>query len=466
MGLNRLFSFFAMCISYLTLMQGQNVNIKGVAPAHHGKEISLYTYNDLITYTETKTVFDTVDEKGHFELKLDVYHPQAVELKIGNLKGKLYLEPYFQYGIIFPGADTARFTNPNTEQEVDISIVGDSTELNARIIDFNSQFDEFWYNNYKAFVSKRLHNQLDSFQLSCNKRYEKVRSKYFKTYVNYSFALMNENTGRHHNYLAVQYLAGHPIHYYNFEYMQFFNQFFKQYLQVRVISKSGQDIPDIINENGDYNLLDAVLKTDPILKGDSLRELVILKNLYELYYVPKYRRERVLAMIKQLQQQSRVEEHKKIAESMLNIFSEMQPGAPAPAFKLRDVKGVEHALSDYAGKYVYLEFFASWSTASLQEMKKLEQIKNKYGDKVVFISISIDDTLSDFKNFVKNNPKYNWLLLHEGNGEIKQRYNIKTAPAYFFIGREGSLMLSPAPRPSEGIEFRFKQLFKEKSRRP
>ena len=301
MSKNTVLIFLLLMLLIGSTALSQNVTIKGVAPTHHGKEIALYTYSDLITYTETKDIFDTVDSKGNFELKLDVFHQQAVLLKIGKLSGKLYLEPYYQYGIVFPPADTGLYVNTEAEQSVDINIVGDSTELNARIIDFNVQFDEFWYKNYESFVTKRIHLHLDSFQLNCNKRYGKVKNNYFKTYIDYTIALMNENTGRHHNYLAQTYLINKPIHYYNYEYMQFFNQYFKQYLQTKVISKMGANVIDLINEQGNYQALSAVLKDDPILKNATLRELVILKAMFDLYYVPKYNKEKITSIVQQIQ---------------------------------------------------------------------------------------------------------------------------------------------------------------------
>ncbi|MFL5752914.1 MAG: TlpA family protein disulfide reductase [Bacteroidia bacterium] len=461
----RIFSTLFLFIFAQFPLRAQNVTIRGAAPTHEGKEIALYVYNDLITYTQTREVFDTVDSKGGFELKLDVFHQQAVVLKIGNLTGKLYLEPYYQYAIIFPPADTERFANPNNEQSVDITIMGDSTELNARIIDFNTQFDNFWAKNYKAFVAQRLHQQLDSFQLYCNKRYAKVKNKYFKTYVEYSFASVNENTGRHHNYIAKAYLLNKPVHYTNYEYMEFFNQFFKQYLKSKESSKLGNNILDIVNEEGSYQSLNAILKDDPLLKSDSIRELVILKSMFEFYYYPKYNKEKVSAIISQLMEQTKNEEHKKIAANMLRIFQKLQPGALAPDFRLKDAKGREFSLSDFRGKFVYLEFFASWSTGSLQEMKKLEQIEKKYGDKIVFISVSVDDSLKDFTDFTKKNPKYDWLLLHYGNDKsLKEQYDIKTVPAYFFINREGYFIQSPAQKPSEGLVVKFQQILKAQTK--
>src|SRR5580704_17694231 len=146
----------ASCISF-----AQNVTIKGIAPTHKGKEISVYLYDDLITQSQSLQSKDTVDARGNLELTLSIKHPQIALVKAGNLTGTLYVQPNFIYGIIFPEKDSTRFVAGGTEQNVNIIINGDSTELNARIIDFNNCFYTFWEKNYKSFVSKQIHQKLD-----------------------------------------------------------------------------------------------------------------------------------------------------------------------------------------------------------------------------------------------------------------------------------------------------------------
>ena len=200
----KIISCFLLFATYVSM--AQNVTIKGIAPTHKGKEISVYLYDDLITQSQSLQSSDTVDARGNFELSLNIKSTQIAVIKTNNLFATMYVQPNFIYGVVFPAKDSLRFNAGGTEQNVNLIINGDSTELNARIIDFNNCFDVFWEKSYKSFVSKQIHQKLDSFQLQINKRYEKVKLSYFKTYIDYTFASFNENTGRHHNYLANKYL--------------------------------------------------------------------------------------------------------------------------------------------------------------------------------------------------------------------------------------------------------------------
>jgi peroxiredoxin len=441
----------------------QNVTIKGIAPTHKGKEISVYLYDDLITQSQTLQSSDTVDTRGNFELSLSIRSTQIALIKTDNLTGIIYIQPNFMYGIVFPEKDSLRFNAGGTEQNVNLIINGDSTELNARIIDFNNCFDSFWEKNYKAFVTKQIHQKLDSFQLQINKRYEKVKLSYFKTYVDYTFASFNENTGRHHSYLAKRYLLDKPINYGNYEYMNFFNQYFKQYLQKQSDTKNGNFILDAINEQGEYKHLNELLKGDPILKNDTLRELVVLKSLADLYFAPHFKKEKIKQMLEQLQGSTTISEHKIIVFDVLRNINNMRVGQLAPIFTLRNIKRDTISLTDFKARYTYLDFFATWCTDCLQELKKQEQLFRKYGDKVMFVSVCTDDDTVAFKNFVKQNPAYKWTFLYGGkNKKLAEQYNIKSLPVYYFISPDGYLLQSPALKPDEGIEFKFNQIFKIK----
>ncbi len=138
---NMRITLFLMFILVITC-NAQNITIKGKADASHiGKEVVLSDFSDYITYTRTKESADTVDANGYFELKLQSPITKPVLINIDNLIGKIYVQPNFVYGIYFPGKDSLTNNQEGTETTVDISVYGkDSTELNALIIDFNTQY--------------------------------------------------------------------------------------------------------------------------------------------------------------------------------------------------------------------------------------------------------------------------------------------------------------------------------------
>ena len=130
----------------------------------------------------------------------------------------------------------------------------------------------------------------------------------------------------------------------------------------------------------------------------------------------------------------------------------MAKGSKAPTFKLPTIDGEEITLTDFMGKYVYINFWASWSIPSLREMKIMETLHKQYKNKVAFISICTDNDKSKIKSLLKENPNYSWTFVHLTERELMQAYEVRTLPTYILIGKEGEILRFPAPRPGGNIE--------------
>ncbi|MBI3518011.1 MAG: TlpA family protein disulfide reductase [Bacteroidetes bacterium] len=452
------------------LMAGsaQNITIKGKAHASHiGKEVVLSDFSDYVTYTLIKESSDTIDKDGYFELRLQSKITKPVLISIQNLVGKIYVQPNFVYGIYFPEQDSLANHQEGTETTVDISVYGkDSTELNALIIDFNTQYNNLFLNVKDGYLSPaKLNVLLDTFVVTCQKRYAHIKNPYFKNYVNYSFANFFSSTSRSKLFLYKQFIDKKPIQYSNYEYMQFFNVHFKGYLKAYASTKNGGNIYNSINAFGDYKDLWTQFKSDKSITNDTVRELLILKGLIDFYYSPDFDKKQVQSVIEQLYRETKVQENKTIAFNMLQTIYQLQPGAPAPDFTANDKAGMKVNLFSYKGKHIYLNFFSSESETSQKEMQKIVDLKKKFNDKITFISVCLDDSVKSYKAYLKANPKQDWIILHQAqNSSARQAYNIKTLSGFFFINPQMQLAQSPALMPSEGIEYKFNALFRPKKK--
>ncbi len=462
----RILLFFIF--SSVIIGNAQNITIKGKAHASHiGKEIILSDYSDYITYTKTKESSDTIDKDGYFELKIQSSITKPVLITIDNLVGKIYIQPNFVYGLYFPAKDSLTNNQEGTETIVDISVYGkDSTELNALIVDFSTQYNNLFLNIKDGYLSPaKLNTMLDTFLIASKKRYQNIKNPYFKNYVDYSFADFFSSISRNKTILYKQFIDRRPIQYSNFEYMKFFNIHFKGYLKAYASTKNGGTIYNSINSFADYQDLQKQFKYDESIKNDTVRELLILKGLIDFYYSPDFDKHQVQSVIEQLYRETKLAEHKKIATNMLQSIYQLQPGAKAPDFIANDKTGVNINLSNYKGKYIYLNFFSSESDNSQKEMQKIIDLKKKFNDKVTFISVCLDDSLKTYKAYLKANPKQDWVILHQTkNSTAKQAYNIKTLSGFFFINPQMQLAQSPSLMPSEGIEYKFNALFKPRKK--
>lgn len=380
----------------------------------------------------------------------------------------MYVQPDYVYGITIPELEKDLDYRNDADLHVNIGVVGlDSTELNALIFDYEEQFNKFFLTQDSHF-RPAMFKRADSLQKFCYDRYSKISNEYFRSYVIYSIASVNASVSRGENYLINTYITNREIQYNHFEYMQFFNACFKGYLNTIASQHKGQSLYNLINVKADYNGLLNFVRQDKLLKNDSIRELVILRNMWDFYFSVDFVPDAVENIVSQLNMQTKNKQHKKIASTMLAYFNKMQVGSLAPGFSARNKQGTISSLSAYKGRWVYLNFFSTKNIETLKEMPKIAALKKKFEGKVVFVSICLDDSLNTYTNYLRANPKFDWPIWFNNEKSLtktaKDNYFVTGTEGYFLINNFGYLAQSPASSPSGGIEFKLNVIFKVKAK--
>jgi peroxiredoxin len=115
----------------------------------------------------------------------------------------------------------------------------------------------------------------------------------------------------------------------------------------------------------------------------------------------------------------------------------------ATDFSLRDVNGKEVTLSQYQGKVVVMQFWATWCGPCKVEMPHLQKIYSELQDKgMVVLSVSSDDarTASQVKPFVSK-MKYTFPVLLDKESTVVGAYNpSKTLPYLVIIDKNGDVV--------------------------
>ncbi|MFT4202809.1 MAG: TlpA disulfide reductase family protein [Chitinophagaceae bacterium] len=129
----------------------------------------------------------------------------------------------------------------------------------------------------------------------------------------------------------------------------------------------------------------------------------------------------------------------KISEKIHNAHR-IQVGTEAKNFTLKDTKSQNVSLYSFKGKYVLLDFWASWCLPCREETPNILAAYQKYKDNgFSVISISIDTDRNAWLQAVTKD-KAPWAQVSDlkgPDGEVYKTYGISTIPATFLIDRNG-----------------------------
>ncbi|TWF39955.1 peroxiredoxin [Chitinophaga polysaccharea] len=126
----------------------------------------------------------------------------------------------------------------------------------------------------------------------------------------------------------------------------------------------------------------------------------------------------------------------------------IQKGKKMPDFSMPDTTQCMRSISDFRGKYVLLDFWASWCgpcLAELPALKKIDSLYRKKGLEIVGISLDTEKTL--WKDAIKEN-NINWTNLSDlkgGNNKGAQLLRVFGIPARFLLDPKGNLLILNSP---------------------
>lgn len=445
------FIFLFICNFQFAVCNSQNVIIKGKVDSSYlaeEKNIFVYAYDDFISYKDKELANSQLDEKGNFNLSFPIQNTLYVFLMVGNAKAEMAVEPNKTYDINFLKKDSDAVNTFSMSVPVELQFNNsDQAELNYLMADFTSRYESF-LEDHRGMIAKKdskIFGKIDTLKMLSQKKYTIYNNAYLNNYIEYTFASLEESISlKGDENIFKKYIDGKAVQLSNYDYMNFFNQFYSG-VASSFISKPQTQI-EIAKQN--FVSLMEYYKQNKFLANDTIREAVILKSLAEARNYPDIKINSVLAILEQAGKQCKADENRRAAENLKKKLSVMNVGKQAPLVYFQDVNGKSVSLASYLGKYVYLNFWASWCESCTQEMALIPELKKMYGSKITFVSISADKNMDAMKNFVKKNPKMDWNFLYCDNyKKAKEEFNVLTVPTYYLIDPKGNVLKSPASSP-------------------
>lgn len=135
--------------------------------------------------------------------------------------------------------------------------------------------------------------------------------------------------------------------------------------------------------------------------------------------------------------------------AVVKRLSVNKPGGDWIDFQYADANGKMHRLSDYKGKVVVVDVWATWCAPCKAEIPHLEKLQEEMkGKDVAFVSVSFDTDEAAWKKFIKEKALGGTQLISFRKGPLVDDYKIDAVPRFMVFSKDGKTISTDAPRPS------------------
>jgi len=485
---------FIMLLSFLVISTQGQTNIKGNAVDYPNQQLVAYRYLDMFSNVTEKIGSTKISEQGYFEMNLPIVKDQLVLLTVNRINGEVLIHANVENTITFnkPTKETPRtYANTNT-------LVESNHLVNKEIHSFDDEYEQFLQESsftlklkmasgksfqkaneesLKGFQVKNIAksdssipteilsyaHQLKTFKGEAYLKYNEIMDidPFFKEYVTFRFASLevvnNPREEVYNTYFSKKLNFNNPA------VVSFFQSFYSRIWEQESNSKS---LLSVLNNERNFYSLDTTAAKIPVFENEEIRHLALVNGLYHAYNTKLANQELLLTLLVR-EAKSNSSMASTVAKNYVNKIIRYKKGVKLSDFRMLDKQGNFVISDDLHGKFVYINFFTSWCTSCEGEMYIINNLKEKYGKEIKFVSINMDDNYKDFKTFLSKHRQFDWKFLYgPSEEEVMAIFNVQTIPTYVFIDAEGNWINSNTKSPSEGISNDFDLIMRKAYQTP
>ncbi len=447
--------------------------VNGLAPEYVGERVEIFAFVDYVSLVKEKLAEATVKKDSTFSLTFYNESTRKLRVEIGANHFLLYAQPKGEYDVFVKGF-SPYLSRDAKKVEAEFFFLGlDSTDINYKILMFEDRQLTFLKNNYyrEALDSPDFMASMDTFKIQCAKNYEDDTSSYFRNYVRYSFAALDNLAYQGHRNRFEKYdfyIKPQTVLYQNDRYMEYVLKYYDKY---------SYQLSDELNQKFYEGVIQAsptmvmnTLGRDYALDNVRLRELVMTKMLADVFYSDDYPQTNILTMLDSISEHALFEANKTIATNIKFRLLELVPGSEMPDFVIT-VNEQKKTKRNYQGKHVYIQFIKKDALKSERDLPLLKPLFEKYGKYTDFVTILVveeGDSLLESPDAYKKEFNISWdLSVIDKNDPMLDRFGVASFPHYILMDAAGYVVQSPAltPRPDNEYDTIEKVLFKVFQRR-
>jgi hypothetical protein len=441
------------------------------------ENLYFYTYKDYISKQIDTICQVKTNGLGGFEAQVDIPGVKYVFVDLGVYRASFYNDSKHEaYQFQFPEK-----RQKTTEEELDVffkyieiklPIVDNlKKEINPLLSSFDDIYNDFISRNFDSIYYAPSSAIIDDFKRKMDAYYSSISNEYFETYRNYKiYELYFLGPNRGYNVISKKFYDNKPLQLQNESYMNLFNKMYQDFFVDFKYRKEGKDLMNQLQYSRSPQKL---IKTIQKLEGVSdayFAELVLVKGLRDGLLNPTrtgetpFPKPQLRIVLDSIAEFSDYPELRNIAKNVKkqDLYKDTKKLFNIDEFNFEDVSGNVFKLSEFAGKYIYLNFMRADVVDCMESMDRMINFYKQHSDDIEIVTVFTDKNKDNYLNI--DFEKYNWKVLYIGEDRsVLEKFNLVTWPQFHLIDPYGKLIVSPAPNLQEKFEQRFYKILESRS---
>jgi len=381
----------------------------------------------------------TIDKLGKGRLTLDITEPVYVELYYQYVSRTLLLTPNTDIHISFESnryGETIQITGTDAQ----INRYLNSGRLQAAVINDSKLNEQAYFIKADSLFNANLQELGKAGLAEQFNKIETVRLKYF-TYASLpDYPYFHIRIAQDSTYKASAYYWKRLKELMVMDASLLKYKEFRTFINESAVRVAKQQYPTLSYLNALIKYVESDV-TEPLIA-----EFLINNNLYA--YIEKNGAEAAKAYSAVFKRYVKSPNLLKAFDELCNQWNRLSVGSPSPDFNCTDISGKKFSLSNFRGKYLYIDIWATWCAPCQREIPYMRQLEERYHNKeIYFVSISCDSNRAAWENMVKSGMK--GIQLHFVTGDtFMSEYMINGIPRFILLDKEGRIISADMTRPS------------------
>ena len=437
---------FLFCLS----ANAQKAGISGIAKEWAGKEIRLLIENDPITKTFRQVDSDTIAADGTFKLNIDTNQTALYWLAVNRFKSPIWISPAIIYPIsIIPNPENILVDTWQNGSFEYAFLALDSSDVNKVLADFDTKYYDFYLDNAQFIGTSQLKRKVSEY--AANLKIDSS-SAVIQTYQTYTIAEMKLSSGIKKSDLFGEYLKDKPILLQNVAWFDFFNLFYSDYFQAYDLKFGGATLSNRLKTGLPPDSLSILFEQDDFLQNETIRQLVILKSISEVYSNSAYPLDKLKAIVNLVVEKPATPAVGAIANRLNAKMANTLIGSNLAAIS-KNWK--PEYLPEQDSLPTILMVSSDGSTTSEREALILKSLFEKYESIAHFAEVRISDG--------SKLPGRPWTVHYpQDKMQFLDYFKIYGFPHFIWVDGNGTIRENGIEKPSDGLESRLFKIQTEK----